>query len=138
MIRCEPLPFSGVQIQISSFCFLLLVSQSAGKGPVRAPIHHSTCLFPLLSLAVFLSLSSSSSSPLLIALLILSLTSDDEREREREWGGDSTNFLNPIDLLHQTFHWEFTLVQKSLKKRCFLIFSLVVFLKTPLFFSIQL
>lgn len=47
------------------------------------------------------------------------LTSENETER----GGKkkkSTNFLNPIDLLCQTFLWEFTLAKrKSLKRKCF-------------------
>lgn len=114
MKRREPLPFSGAQIQISSLFFFVWVSHTQLVRDPREPQTTTQPVFmsppsthPFLSLA----LSSSSSSPLLIALLIFPLTSEYEKGGGRK--KSITNFPNPIDLLRQTFHWEFMLVQKS-------------------------
>lgn len=52
-----------------------------------------------------LFLCSSSSALRLIALLIFPSTGNEERLGKKKKHG--TNFLNPIDLLRQIFHWEF-------------------------------
>lgn len=107
----------------------VLVSQSAGEGPARAPkplLSPSLSLFfspSSISLAVFLPLFNSSSSSLLIALLI---SHWQVRMRRRRGGGrreKSTNFLNPIDLLCKTFLWEFTLAKKKVWRRNVSLFS---------------
>lgn len=81
----------------------LSLSQSAGEGLVRGQEKYT-----VFCLCLFLSLFDSQAHfSLLIALLFSSARKN------------STNFRNPIDLLCQTFCWEFLIVQKSQKKKCF-------------------
>lgn len=103
--------------------FFVWVSQSAGEGPARASNHWSACLHgfffffsPSPLFCCFSSHSPAHHLPLSYLLIFHWQVSTRGDGRGKKKG---TNFLNPIDLLCQTLHWEFTLVPKSFKNSFF-------------------
>lgn len=100
-VRAEassPLPYpEELQMKITPLSLSLGLCRSAGGRDPRETRNQ-----PLGPSHLFLC--SSSSLLRLIALLIFPSTGNEERLEKKKHG---TNFLNPIDLLRQIFHWEF-------------------------------